>query len=186
MVLGAQAPGRVGRRRITSGGPRERPSSFVLDSRDGARRRILLLALLGLRVAIADAAIVAACDDPEIPRWTPVVPKPYTEEDAPRLPRTLSRRQWREARRALVRDRRPARASSLGAIGIWLNGEVGDLGYWVARRRARPGLRDARGAAPSVGWALDELELPRAELDDDPDNVASQRVAEKGGFAAKA
>ena len=32
------------------------------------------------------------------------------------------------------------------------------------------------------GWALDELELRRLELITDPDNVASQRVAEKVGF----
>ena len=30
MVLGGQPPGRVGRRRITSEGPRERPLSFAL------------------------------------------------------------------------------------------------------------------------------------------------------------
>ena len=27
-------------------------------------------------------ALVEACNDPEIPRWIPVIPSPYTEEDA--------------------------------------------------------------------------------------------------------
>lgn len=31
-------------------------------------------------------------------------------------------------------------------------------------------------------WALDELELKRLDLITDPDNLASQRVAEKVGF----
>ena len=42
MVLGAQAPGRVGRRRITSEGPRERPFSRS-RLRDGARDGELVL-----------------------------------------------------------------------------------------------------------------------------------------------
>ena len=32
-------------------------------------------------------------------------------------------------------------------------------------------------------WALDDLRLERLELITDPDNVASQRVAEKVGFS---
>jgi RimJ/RimL family protein N-acetyltransferase len=33
-----------------------------------------------------------------------------------------------------------------------------------------------------AGWAFQELDLRRLELVTDPDNLASQRVAEKAGF----
>lgn len=46
----------------------------------------------------------------------------------------------------------------------------GTLGYWIARE-CRHGL--------------EELELQRLELITDPDNRASQRVAEKVGFHAR-
>ena len=87
MVLGAQAPGRVGRRRITSGGPRERPSfHFPLElvfHGDSPAGPPLEDELVHLRPWIdADVpAIVAACNDPEIVRWT-TVPTPYSPEDA--------------------------------------------------------------------------------------------------------
>ncbi|MGH2801119.1 MAG: GNAT family N-acetyltransferase [Thermoleophilaceae bacterium] len=54
---------------------------------------------IALRPFIEDdvPAITAACQDPEIPRWT-LVPSPYTEEDA---------RAFRLGRgRGLIRDRR--------------------------------------------------------------------------------
>ena len=49
------------------------------------------------------------------------------------------------------------------------------------RARTRPGHLHACPAALSR-HALEELELQRLELVTDPDNVASQRVAEKVGF----
>ena len=57
----------------------------------------------------------------------------------------------------------------------------GRIGYWVAREVRGQGIC-TRALRLLSGWALDELELQRLELITDPDNVASQRVAEKVGF----
>jgi RimJ/RimL family protein N-acetyltransferase len=58
---------------------------------------------------------------------------------------------------------------------------TGNFGYWVSR--------DARGRGVATQaltaicrWAIDELHVKRLELLTDPDNVASQRVAEKARF----
>src|SRR5918999_3010963 len=83
MVLGGQPPGRVGRRRIL-----ERPP------RAGVRvSRLVGVELhadgLVLRAWTEDDIpdIVRACNDPEILRWIPAIPRPYTDEDALRFVR---------------------------------------------------------------------------------------------------
>jgi RimJ/RimL family protein N-acetyltransferase len=128
-------------------------------------------------------AVVEACRDPEIPRWIPFVPAPYTEEDA----RTYVQGcidagddRWPFA----VVDGRSGRL--LGSIDMRVNAmSTGHIGYWVAA--------DARGSGVCTAalrtlcrWALDDLTLGRLELVTDPENVASQRVAEKVGFRREA
>jgi RimJ/RimL family protein N-acetyltransferase len=120
-------------------------------------------------------ALVAACQDPEIPRWTSV-PSPYTEEDA----------------RAFLGDSDgvsaivdPRTEELLGTIGWrWVDGNV-QLGYWV-KREAR-----GRGVATHAlrllsRWAFAELGAARIQLLTEPENRASQRVAEKAGFRREA
>jgi RimJ/RimL family protein N-acetyltransferase len=128
-------------------------------------------------------AIVEACSDPEIPRWIPFVPVPYTERDAA---------QYVEACLTSGDDRFAfAMASAedgriLGSIDVRVNAmRTGHIGYWVAR--------DARGKGVCTHalrllsrWAVTDLRLGRLELITDPDNVASQRVAEKAGFRREA
>jgi RimJ/RimL family protein N-acetyltransferase len=126
------------------------------------------------------AAVTAACQDPEIARWT-TVPWPYSETDA---------RGWIEAAAQEHAEGRgvnlvvvdAASGELLGAIGLMEYAPpVCRVGYWV-QREAR-----GRGVAPRAlallsRWALAELDLPRLELITDPDHRASQRVAEKAGF----
>jgi RimJ/RimL family protein N-acetyltransferase len=121
-------------------------------------------------------ALVEACNDPEIPRWIPAIPSPYTVENA----------------RAFVRGEiQPEvdhlaitmRGAVVGAIGIGVNAanRRGTIGYWVARPARGHGVC-TRALRLLSRWALAELGLQRLELVTDPDNVASQRVAEKVGF----
>ena len=119
--------------------------------------------------------VVAACQDPEIPRWT-VVPSPYTEDDA------------REflARAPDVSAIVDAESGEfLGTIGWrWVDGNV-QIGYWV-KREAR-----GRGVATQAlrllaRWAFAELGAARIQLLTEPENRASQRVAEKAGFRREA
>ena len=115
-------------------------------------------------------AIVEACQDEEIPRWTRV-PSPYTEADARGFVATADERAF-----AIVD---PESDELLGSIAIHPDDS---LGYWL-RREARGRGVASRALALVSRWALTELGLPRVWLVAEPENVASQRVAEKAGFS---
>jgi RimJ/RimL family protein N-acetyltransferase len=121
------------------------------------------------------AAVYAACQDEEILRWIPVIPRPYTEEHARAFASGelgLGPHQYAVTEEGHV----------VGAIGMRANeSRTGHIGYWC--------LRDARGRGVTTDalrtlcrHALDELGLERLELITDRDNAGSQRVAEKVGF----
>jgi RimJ/RimL family protein N-acetyltransferase len=121
-------------------------------------------------------ALVAGCNEPEIARWIPTIPHPYTKEDALAFIR------------GEVRDDHDALAIELdgrvvGGIGMGLNSEEyrARVGYWVAARERGRGVC-TRALRLLSRHALDELEVQRVDLITDPENVASQRVAEKVGF----
>jgi RimJ/RimL family protein N-acetyltransferase len=119
-------------------------------------------------------AILAVIDDPEILHWIPVIPRPYTREDARAFVNDeigLGPHQF-----AIVFDDRV-----VGSIGMRVNGGTGHVGYWCAREARGQGIvPDALRALSRYGF--DELGLARMELITDPDNRASQRVAEKVGY----
>jgi RimJ/RimL family protein N-acetyltransferase len=121
-------------------------------------------------------AIVDACNDPEIPRWIPVIPQPYTEHDALAFVRGEA---------GSVPEHSFAITESgvlVGAIGMRVNQfGVGHIGYWCAAQARGRGLT-TRALLVICRWGIDELGLGRLELITDPDNLASQRVAEKAGF----
>jgi RimJ/RimL family protein N-acetyltransferase len=125
-------------------------------------------------------AIVAACQDPEIPKWT-LVPSPYSEDDA---------RLWLAAQAAARRGGRRVELAIvdpadrlLGSIAIArsIDGRAGEVGYWIARDARRRGVA-TRAVRLLVGWAFRELGLERIELLAEPGNTASQGVAEAAGF----
>ncbi len=130
----------------------------------------------------ADAdAVTAACQDPEIPRWT-TVPSPYSRADA----------EWfigfcadeAAAGRAIHLLAVDGAGTLVGTVGLTgLDRARAEVGYWVAAE-AR-----GRGVAPRavellLEWARRELGVTRVELRAHPANAASLRVAAKAGFAA--
>jgi RimJ/RimL family protein N-acetyltransferase len=129
-------------------------------------------------------AIIAACQDPEIVRWLPVIPSPYGEEEA-RDYLEQCRLNWElgEAYNFAIVD---GSGDLLGSIAMRvLRFSVGHIGYWVV-----PGAR-RRGVASTAletlcRWAIEDLGLKRLELLTDPQNVASQGVAERAGFQREA
>lgn len=127
-------------------------------------------------------AIVTACSDPAVARFIPVIPSPYTEEDA---------RSWLESQepnRLAGRSLELAIANAvtddvLGAIAARVDHIAlsANVGYWLAP--------DARGHGYATmatrllcGWLFETLDLGRIALTTDPENIPSQRVAELCGF----
>jgi RimJ/RimL family protein N-acetyltransferase len=121
-------------------------------------------------------AIHAACQDPEIQRWIPLIPRPYTVEDARAFVADeigLGPHQY-----AIVED-----GTLVGSIGMRVSEQSrrGHIGYWCARDVRGRGIV-TRALRLLCRYGFEELELGRLELITDPDNLASQRVAEKVGF----
>jgi RimJ/RimL family protein N-acetyltransferase len=117
-------------------------------------------------------AIVAACQDPEIPRWTGV-PSPYTEDDARGFLLQV------EETAFAITDHRTGEL--IGAIGVREVEANAQIGYWVKREARGRGVA-TRALGLVSRWAFDELGAGRVQLFTEPGNVASQRVAEKAGF----
>lgn len=121
--------------------------------------------------------------DAELERWGDS-PIPYTPAVAREsFERTERRRLDGEAIFFAIED-----ASSGNLVGgvqiININRKTGlaGVGYWVAQPARGRGIATAAVSLVSR-WAIDELGLKRIELWTVPGNVASQRVAEKAGFA---
>lgn len=124
-------------------------------------------------------AVAAVCQDPEIPRWIPFVPTPYTEDDARRYVQDCI--EAPEKRRPFaITDRESGRV--VGSLDMRINNmRSGHVGYWVAADVRGRGVATAALSA-LARWAFDDVGLQRLELVTDPENRASQRVAEKVGF----
>jgi RimJ/RimL family protein N-acetyltransferase len=127
-------------------------------------------------------ALVRACQDPEIPRWTRV-PRPYLLEDA----RTFAAVAATEAAAGLgvalvITD--AAAGALLGSIGLMeIDRAAGraEIGYWLAREARGRGAA-TRAVGLVAAWAAEELGLGRLEILTHPGNVRSARVAERAGF----
>jgi RimJ/RimL family protein N-acetyltransferase len=126
-------------------------------------------------------AVTAACQDPEIPRWT-VVPHNYTERYA---------RDFINATGAdIVTGRELALAivdlddRVLGALGLsnfdWPDLK-GEIGYWVVAEARGRGI-GSRATRLLATWAIRQLGLERVELLANPQNEPSLRLAERAGF----
>jgi RimJ/RimL family protein N-acetyltransferase len=125
-----------------------------------------------------------ASGDPLIPLITTVPPASAYSADQGRQ---FIERQWSRAATGtgysfVIADAASDRA--VGQAGLWLSSLArgrGDIGYWVAG--SARGRRAASHAVRAiVGWAHEELKIPRLELYVEPWNVASIRTAEGAGF----
>ena len=126
-------------------------------------------------------AVTAACQDPEISRWT-VVPEEYTDQQATEF--IATRESDRIAGKQLDLAVVDHGDGLLGAIGMsnfdWPD-HRGEIGYWMAREARGRGL-GTQAVRLLSRWAIDWLELERVELLANPANEASQRLAERAGF----
>jgi ribosomal-protein-alanine N-acetyltransferase len=126
-------------------------------------------------------ALVAAVQDPLIPRYTRV-PSPYGEREAGDF--IVEQRRRREAGTELsllVVD--PGSDALLGSVGARVDRENAraEIGYWVAREARGRGV--ASRAVVLLGtWLFQSLQLARLQIHTETENLASQRVAERAGF----
>jgi RimJ/RimL family protein N-acetyltransferase len=126
-------------------------------------------------------AIVDACQDHEIPRWTRV-PKPYTRDHAVEYVER-SARAWKEGSDAGFVIVDSDTGELLGAIGIHRLGGEDDgpeVGYWLKREARGRGIA-TRALRLVTDWACRELRA-RILLQADVRNIPSRRVAEKARF----
>jgi RimJ/RimL family protein N-acetyltransferase len=126
--------------------------------------------------------IFAACQDPDIQRYT-TVPSPYRHEDAVGfIEKTV--RWWAEGAEATWAMRH---ADGLaGVVGLHRLGAstgAAELGYWVTPRfRGRGLLTEASRAVVDWGFSPEGLGLARIEWRAVVGNVASARAARTLGF----
>ena len=132
-----------------------------------------------------DAPIVtAACQDPEISRWTATIPWPYVEEHANSWIASHAQlwEQGEGAEWAVVTAEDQGEIQ--GALGFrpfdWTHGTV-TAGYWVASWARHQGVA-TRALRLGTTWALETVGLVAVELETMIGNVASECVAEKAGF----
>jgi len=123
---------------------------------------------------------VVACADPEVIRWIPRIPTPYSEQDAREF-LDHADRGWEEGTSCSFAITERAGGRTVGSIGVTLNGAVGEVGYLVFAGYRRRGIGE-RALKLVSRWALRELGLARLQLCVQVGNVASTRLAEKVGF----
>ena len=126
-------------------------------------------------------AVTAACRDPEIPRWT-VVPQDYTERHARQFIEgtAIDLASGRELALAIV-DGEDRLLGALGMSNFDWDDRSAEIGYWMAAEARGRGI-GARATRMLAVWALTSLGMERVALLAHPENVASQRLAERAGF----
>jgi RimJ/RimL family protein N-acetyltransferase len=125
--------------------------------------------------------VTAACQDPEIQRWT-LVPSPYRPEHAEEwLAAVPERARAGEAVSLLAFDDDGRLAGSFSLMELDLVRGYGEIGYWVASWARGRGVA-TRAVGLLHGWAVEALGLRRLEILPHAGNAPSRRVAERCGY----
>lgn len=132
-------------------------------------------------------AVFAACQDPEIQRWT-TVPSPYTRDDAITYVTETNPSGWDECRAAGFAVCASETGRLLASVGLHFHRPNDDalasIGYWCApEARGRGYVTEAVLAVAQ--WGFDQCGVERLEWYAVVGNDASRRVAEKAGFVVE-
>lgn len=125
--------------------------------------------------------VFAACQDPEILRWTEV-PRPYEREHARQFIEELAPMSWATGEGALfaVLDARSRDLAGSMSVLRFHEG-VAAIGYWTAPRARGRGLTTA-ALDLLAHWCVGDRGAARVELGIETANAPSRRVAVKAGF----
>lgn len=132
------------------------------------------------------AALVAACRDPEIARWTRV-PVDYGPTDA----KAYLLQRWDmlsagvAAPFAIVAAPDGDLLGSVSLLRIAWEHRRAEVGYWLARE-ARGRGHATRAVALICAWGFETLGIERIDLLAAVANLPSQSVAERAGFTPEA
>jgi RimJ/RimL family protein N-acetyltransferase len=132
------------------------------------------------------AELVAACQDPEIVRWTRV-PSHYGESDARvyLMQRYDAVHAGATAPFAIVSAPDGPLLGSISLMRFAWEHARGEVGYWLARG-ARGRGHAVRAVRLICSWGFGELALDRIDLLAATGNLASQTVAHRAGFTREA
>ncbi|MEW2579687.1 GNAT family N-acetyltransferase [Streptomyces syringium] len=131
-------------------------------------------------------AVHAACQDPDIPRYTSV-PSPYTVEDARVFIEETAPDGWRDDTMYTFGLFTREDARLVGSMGLVRLGQLrtperqAELGYWTAKEQRGRGYT-AEAAREVIRWAFEELGVERLEWYAEAGNEGSRGVALKAGF----
>ena len=131
------------------------------------------------------ATIVAACQDPEIPRWT-LVPTPYTDSDAGAF-LAMADAGWSVGIGAFFAIAAAPRPNELiGLISLDLPREgPSEVGYWMSAGGRGRGYA-TRALHLASAWAIGALGVEQIMLKTLIGNIGSERVAAKAGYVETA
>lgn len=126
--------------------------------------------------------IVHCCNDPDIANWLPLLPSPYSLQDAHTFIADIAWAQQRAGTGLPLAMEVAATGRLVGSIGIGGLADVrgAEIGYWVAAASRRHGYA-AEATDRLATWGFTHG-VHRVQLLAASGNVPSQRAAERAGF----
>ncbi|MFD7263305.1 GNAT family N-acetyltransferase [Streptomyces sp. NPDC059874] len=128
--------------------------------------------------------VYAACQDPDIQRYT-TVPSPYEREHARSFVNELVPNGWRAGTGYSFAVRLGADGPLVAAVGVHVHQVFAtrsyEIGYWAAKEHRGHGYM-AEAVRAAARWAFTELGAARLEWRAQVDNAGSRAVAQKAGF----
>ncbi|MFD3488324.1 GNAT family N-acetyltransferase [Streptomyces sp. NPDC058665] len=153
------------------------------SARPDASTTSLITERLRLRPLVPDDidAVYAACQDPDIQRWT-TIPSPYERQHAEHFIERVVPDMWRAGTNYVFAVERVGGGPLLASINAHSQTGVWEVGYWtVKEHRGRGYTTEALRAL--VRWIFTELGAERVEWRAEAGNEGSRAVALKAGFA---
>jgi RimJ/RimL family protein N-acetyltransferase len=131
------------------------------------------------------AAVYAACQDPEIQRWT-TVPSPYLLEHAEHFTSDYAPKAWAAGDAAVFAVTDLSSGELLASVGLHFDrgrdDDTAEIGYWAAASARGRGVT-TEALAAVCSWGFTSCGVRRLEWYAEVGNASSRRVAEKVGFS---